>query len=1162
MAHISVVNGQADALSLKDKQIKNHFEEAKSCLNSSFDGTMDIIDIHQNIETLPTATENSNSLDYHISNTCCDTFKNSESLRSNCENKDFDKIENIHENGLIISGSSPISEQRIETITSSNTDMEETNGLSASSQLLSSELEDLSKTIVSGACTSTLESSKNKDDHNLSLSEIKTESTPEETSSFNSNLLCASEENISDISKSNCLEFKSTNIATEVLSEKSENVIVIARSLPQVCSENKNVFSANGLKLKEQIFEELKETHSAVSNDLKTSCADELDSISHQIQAVSDPHTTSLEKDDQEMLIDKEKKLLPSSPDMSDDLSSHKADDVNPCDPLILLEDENVLLDTKNESNEDIEMSDIQITNSMTLVDHDLEAIDDVIDVKMSNKMDEKVLCVGGQVVNHKENKFLNVDGNVDDSEIAGKVEVIGKFSGQVNEEVIDNVNVLRKDALIDEKLDTGTSFLDPISHPKKTPDLDLSMSGSNLILSDDISNCTIKKGADIIMKGTAEQASGAKEDEVGHVTEDKDAKNDVDSNDNNHNESKYSHNSYDLDDDDDDILFIDETDKLSIKETIGQPRDTKTLSGVSAQLNSENICESESNENAETNMKTELSKSECPRKRLSSDENNESTGSSKRLKLNVSDEKSVMEVDESIIFAEDEQATTKHDDSDNMGTGTHLEITSEVLQAFITARLRAFMKDKKHNFIEKLNKRTRNMQSATNLWKETAKHLERSVLDLTLLSQKLDQRRNHPSAAKNIGNRSIGTQVDEGQAKPSLGMVAGSPNRRKESLLSSAALTLPPSVLLNPAHGQNLTPKHHQQVKISSSTSNVNRAAVRGRPITPQVNPAPQNRLGKVPLQQNNSPRFPSSSSPRLASVPPSKAIQQGARFPIANQTSIPSFNNNNLIDLTDEEDISKKSGKTAPTHSLTQATSRTVKSSSTAPANGYVHNGALPANAQPVLMGPNSQFLGSGNSSVTGTPFQVVPLNSTSSSRAPMFAFLPSTRPGAPVNTLIQPRNTQLNSSNVSTNAPVNTKQSLPPSFHLSSKHPAPLPSHQDAGNAPPNAKNRPPKPVLRISQVSQGIVLSWNMPSLDDSEKIASYQLFAYQETETSIPKSTLWKKVGDVKALPLPMACTLTQFQQGNKYHFAVRAVDQYGRCGLYSDSSSIFLGQGT
>jgi len=48
--------------------------------------------------------------------------------------------------------------------------------------------------------------------------------------------------------------------------------------------------------------------------------------------------------------------------------------------------------------------------------------------------------------------------------------------------------------------------------------------------------------------------------------------------------------------------------------------------------------------------------------------------------------------------------------------------------------------------------------------------------------------------------------------------------------------------------------------------------------------------------------------------------------------------------------------------------------------------------------------------------------------------------------------------------------------------------------------------------------------------------SYVIFAHQESGNNSNKqqqtNVKWKKVGQVKALTLPMACTLTQFQAGH------------------------------
>ncbi|KRT85446.1 hypothetical protein AMK59_1408, partial [Oryctes borbonicus] len=126
------------------------------------------------------------------------------------------------------------------------------------------------------------------------------------------------------------------------------------------------------------------------------------------------------------------------------------------------------------------------------------------------------------------------------------------------------------------------------------------------------------------------------------------------------------------------------------------------------------------------------------------------------------------------------------------------------------------------------------------------------------------------------------------------------------------------------------------------------------------------------------------------------------------------------------------------------------------------------------------------------------------------------------------------------------VTTVRTTPPAKQIY-KHPAPLPT---APNYPIGKRPLPPKPHLNLTRsvCGTGIVLQWKMPyKLDAYETIVSYQLYAYQETK-SPPKTDNWGKIGDVKALELPMAVTLTQFAVGNRYFFAVRAVDLQKRLG--------------
>ncbi|KFQ30212.1 PREDICTED: activating transcription factor 7-interacting protein 1 [Merops nubicus] len=123
----------------------------------------------------------------------------------------------------------------------------------------------------------------------------------------------------------------------------------------------------------------------------------------------------------------------------------------------------------------------------------------------------------------------------------------------------------------------------------------------------------------------------------------------------------------------------------------------------------------------------------------------------------------------------------------------------------------------------------------------------------------------------------------------------------------------------------------------------------------------------------------------------------------------------------------------------------------------------------------------------------------------------------------------------------------------------HPAPLPEAPQPPRLPPEAANTslPQKPQLKLARVQSqnGIVLSWSVMEVDRScATVDSYHLYAYHE-DPSATMPSQWKKIGEVKALPLPMACTLTQFVSGSKYYFAVRAKDIYGRFGPFCDPQS-------
>jgi len=102
--------------------------------------------------------------------------------------------------------------------------------------------------------------------------------------------------------------------------------------------------------------------------------------------------------------------------------------------------------------------------------------------------------------------------------------------------------------------------------------------------------------------------------------------------------------------------------------------------------------------------------------------------------------------------------------------------------------------------------------------------------------------------------------------------------------------------------------------------------------------------------------------------------------------------------------------------------------------------------------------------------------------------------------------------------------------------------------------------PTPLLTLTQTQLGLEVQWTYEG--DQSFVASYELFAFRKLtlkSSSPPASNLsWKKVGDVKSIPLPMKCTLSQFKAGSTYSFAVRSKDAQGGIGQFSDVKIISL----
>jgi len=100
-------------------------------------------------------------------------------------------------------------------------------------------------------------------------------------------------------------------------------------------------------------------------------------------------------------------------------------------------------------------------------------------------------------------------------------------------------------------------------------------------------------------------------------------------------------------------------------------------------------------------------------------------------------------------------------------------------------------------------------------------------------------------------------------------------------------------------------------------------------------------------------------------------------------------------------------------------------------------------------------------------------------------------------------------------------------------------------------------PPKPNLKLTQTAAGLEVYWTYQGGYSHTQINSYELYAYQDTSKPLAAAS-WKKVGDIKSIPLPIRCTLSHFKSGSTYFFVVRAKDLKGQFGKFSDVQKICL----
>nr|CAH8872080.1 unnamed protein product [Trichobilharzia regenti] len=104
--------------------------------------------------------------------------------------------------------------------------------------------------------------------------------------------------------------------------------------------------------------------------------------------------------------------------------------------------------------------------------------------------------------------------------------------------------------------------------------------------------------------------------------------------------------------------------------------------------------------------------------------------------------------------------------------------------------------------------------------------------------------------------------------------------------------------------------------------------------------------------------------------------------------------------------------------------------------------------------------------------------------------------------------------------------------------------------------------PVPQLTIGDATEGVTLQWTIAyPVIPFEPAVAYEIYSHTTSDTALVSFQMplpWNKIGEVAALPLPMACTLNQVQPKYMYYFIVRSVDRLHRYSPWSNVVNAYV----